>query len=236
MLFWDRWYNLWHIYKYFPNPPVDITLYMKTPSKPMNWFNFKNSDFSIVVLFFIIIQRDISVHDKLKSQFVFFFFCFQLHSQLTFYWTKGKPITGGGLHQIAEFGFWRLLGCTIGNWCALSVGQVYSLSFCLLVGGFIQDVERDGGSTASHQVHHLPPREKKIWAKMQSQSLWVIIDLFNALQCFHTLLTSEWDSPSTNVPLTLRMRSPSFMPASSAGPPISRERIRWPSSPCSTLR
>lgn len=71
-----------------------------------------------------------------------------------------KPVAGAGFDQIAEFGFWSLFGGTIGDWYGLTVGQVYPLCFCLLVGVFVQDVECDRGTTVSHQIYHLSRRNK----------------------------------------------------------------------------
>ncbi len=74
---------------------------------------------------------------------------------------------------MAEFGFGNMF-----DFCALREVQVHSLRFSLLVGSFIQDVERYWCSTVSHKVHHLCEGEKntnqKSFQKKQynAKSLW----------------------------------------------------------------
>lgn len=68
---------------------------------------------------------------------------------------KRKPIGCVGLNHVAEFGLWTVLSHAISNWCVLSIGQVYSLGFGLLVGSIIQYMENDRCSAVSHDVHHL---------------------------------------------------------------------------------
>lgn len=66
------------------------------------------------------------------------------------------------------------------------------------------------------------------------------ISVYNGLSKRTTLVSSysTWACSmlSTKTPLTRMMRSPSLRPASSAAPPMSRLRIRWPSSSLSTRR
>lgn len=152
-------------------------------------------------------------------------------SELTVTREKRKLESWSRFHQVAEFRFWIPFGHSVGNdlWphCAVLFREVDPFCLCFLISWLVHNVECDWCSAVFHQLHNLKIKKKGTKEDVFDPGL---------SRRRYEELTSVWDSPSTNVPLTRMMRSPSLMPASSAGPPISRERIRWPSSPSSILK